>query len=32
MCYKKSTRLEDQGVDGRMWPEWILGEIGWGGV
>jgi hypothetical protein len=27
---KERDYLKDQGVDGRMGSEWILGEIGWG--
>jgi hypothetical protein len=29
---KERDRSEDQGVDGRIGPEWILGRLAWGGV
>jgi hypothetical protein len=28
---KERDHLEDQGVGGKMGPEWILGELAWGG-
>jgi hypothetical protein len=27
---KRKDFLKDQGVDGRMWSEWILGRLAWG--
>jgi hypothetical protein len=30
-CFGGKARRKDQGVDGRMGSEWILGRLAWGG-